>query len=673
MRHRQPAEAQTRSFGQRDWLFAAALLTIVVAAYQPAWNGGFIWDDNAHVTRSDLRSLQGLWRIWFELGATQQYYPLVHSAFWAGHRLWGDTPLGYHLVSILLHAVAALMVALILRQLSIPGAYLAATLFALHPVHVESVAWMTELKNTLSGAFYLGSAMVYLRFQEARKTRLYLVALGLFVLGLLSKTVTGTLPAALLLICWWQRGRLSWRRDVVPLCPFFVLGVGAGLFTAFVERTFIGADGAPFDFTMVERCLIAGRAIWFYLATLLWPSNLVFVYPRWHISQDVWWQYLFPAAALALLGVLWLVRQRWRGPLAGMLFFVGTLFPVLGFFNVYPFLFSFVADHFQYLASLGVITLVSAGTAQLLERWRWWRRPVGQALCLALISTLAILTWRQSHLYADIETLYRTTISRNPDCWMAYNNLAGVLVARGAINEAIPLFQKALQIKPDYAEAHNNLGGVLSDRGRVDEGIAHLQMALEIKPAYAEAHNNLGLALARGGQVDEAIAHFHAALQNRPTYADAHNNLGVALARAGRVDEAMAHYQRALKIKPEHAEAHNNLAIVLNQRRRVDEAIAHFRKAVEILPTYAEAHNSLGVVLINRRQAEEAIAHFQKALEVRPEFAEAHNNLGIALAGGGRFEEAVAHLRRALEIKPAYTEADRNLGLVLARRGAVPH
>ena len=334
---RQSGVALDRSAGKRPaaswflrrkhWLFAAGLAAAVFLAYQPAWHGGFLWDDDAHVVRPDLQSWHGLCRIWFDPGATQQYYPLVHSAFWLEYRLFGDATLGYHLANILLHVAAALLVALILRRLEVPGAYLAAAIFALHPIEVESVAWISELKNTLSAVFYLSAAAVYLRFDERRKMPWYFVALLLFVLGLLRKTVTATLPAALLVVFWWQRGRLSWRRDVLPLLPFFSLGAAAGLVTAWVERTIGGAQGTAFNFTIVERCLIAGQAVWFYLGKLVWPADLIFIYPRWHVSQAVWWQYLFPLAALVLLAVCWRLRRRWRGPLAGLLFFAGTLFP----------------------------------------------------------------------------------------------------------------------------------------------------------------------------------------------------------------------------------------------------------------------------------------------------------------------------------------------------------
>ena len=370
-----------RDFGGKLWLFAIVLVVAVVLTYQPAWQGGLIWDDDAHVTRSELCSWQGLYRIWFDLRRHEQYYPLLHSAFWIEHQLWGRATLGYHLVNILLHAAAAVMVAMILRRLAVPGALLAAAVFALHPVQVESVAWITEQKNTLSAVFYLAAAWLYLRFDDQRKRWWYACSLGLFVLGLLSKTVTATLPGALLVLFWWRRGRLSWRRDIVPLLPFFALGAGAGALTAWVERKLIGAQGAAFDLSIVQRVLIGGRAVCFYLGKLLWPSNVLFLYPRWNVSATIWWQYLFPAGALLLLAVAWGLRRRLRGPLAGLLFFAGTLFPVLGLFNVFPFIYSFVADHFQYLASLGIIVLVSAGAALLLERRGWWGRPGGYALC----------------------------------------------------------------------------------------------------------------------------------------------------------------------------------------------------------------------------------------------------------------------------------------------------
>src|SRR5207248_2820720 len=316
------------------WLFALALIAISALAYLPAWNGKLIWDDNRHITQPALRSWQGLADIWTRVGATQQYYPLVHSFFWIEQKLWGDSVVGYHLVNILLHSLGAVALLQILQRLKIPGAWLAAALFALHPVQVESVAWISELKNTLSGLFFFCSIHAYLNFDEQRSRVAYFGSLALFLFGLMCKTVIAPLPAIILVVLWWRRGRLRLRDDVVPLLPFFALGIGAGLFTAWVERNFVGAQGSAFTLSIVQRCLIAARDFWFYLFKLLWPAKLTFIYPRWQISSAVWWQYLFPLALILLLAVLWQLRKNSRAPLAATLVFLGLLFPALGFINV---------------------------------------------------------------------------------------------------------------------------------------------------------------------------------------------------------------------------------------------------------------------------------------------------------------------------------------------------
>jgi tetratricopeptide (TPR) repeat protein len=621
-------------------LFVVALSLAVLIVYQPVWNGGFLWDDAAHVTRPDLRSWQGLWSIWFTPGATQQYYPLTHSFFWLQHRLWGDVPSGYHVVNIVLHTAAASMVGLILYRLAIPAAYFAAAIFALHPVQVESVAWITEIKNTLSAVFYLGAAIAWLRYREKQNIAAYALALGLFVLALGSKTVTATLPAALLVIEWWRHGRLDWRGDVLPLVPFFVLGIAAGLATVWVERSLVGAEGTAFDLTPIERGLIAGRALWFYAGKLLWPADLVFVYPRWSVNQCVWWQYLYPAAAIAVLMVAWSLRHRWRGPLAGMLYFAGTLFPALGFFNVYAFQFSFVADHFQYLASVGLITLIAAGMVLIFQRWRPWDRVPAFIVCLGVLSMLGILSWKQSRIYVDAESLYRATIERNPDAWMAQNNLAGVLIERGAAQEAMGYAEKALVLKPDYAAARNNLGLALASLGHIDDALEQYREAVKLEPDYAEAHNNLGLLLAQHGDVDGAIGHYRRALAIDPRLAGAHYNLAEALMANGQMSEAVAELQMALTYRPGYAEAHNSLGVILAQSGKIDEASSEFLRAVRIRPNYAEARNNLGIVLARSGRLDEAIAHFEKALRDDPASAEIRGNLRAALASRKAAAEA---------------------------------
>ena len=654
---------------ERGWLKGLLLLIAVIFVYQPVWHGKPIWDDDAHLTPPGLRSSQGLARIWIEPGATQQYYPLIHSIFWVEYKLWGDTTLGYHLINILLHAFSALLLWKILRRLQVPGAYLAAAIFALHPVCVESVAWISEIKNTLSGAFYLGAALVYLRFDRTRNWRFYFVTLGLFLLGLMSKTVIATLPAALLVVFWWQRGKLSWKQDVLPLIPFFVAGIGAGLFTAWVEWKFVGASGSGYNFPIIDRLLIAGRAIWFYLGKLVWPVDLAFIYPRWHVSQTVWWQYVFPITALLVSVVLWLLSRRNRVPLAAWLFFVGTLFPALGFFNVFPFCYSFVADHFQYLASIGPITLAAAGIAILFRSSMNKRQFLEPIVCGTLLLVLGVSSWRQSGMYTDIETLWRTTIAGNPDCWLANNNLGGYLYKEGRVKEAIEHYQKAIQIDPNYAEAPNNLGAALAAEGRFDEAIENYRKAIQISPNYADALNNLGMALAARGQFDDAIENYRKAIQISPNYADALDNLGAALTVKGRFDEALGYYRQALAIDPNLAGAQNNLGILLAKQGQITEAIEHYQKAIELNPARAEFYNNLGNLLATQGRPAEAIRQFQKALAVEPDYTKAHYNLANIFFVQGRWDEAIKHYQQALKQMPDSVHAHYQLGLALQSRG----
>ena len=596
-------------------LIFVGILLAVLLAYAPALRGGFIWDDDGHVTRADLRSIGGLVRIWFEIGATQQYYPLLHSAFWLEFHLWGDSSLGYHLINLLLHATAAYLFGRLLVRLAVPGAWFAALLFALHPVCVESVAWISEQKNTLSAVFYLLAALSYLRFDRDRGRGHYAIATALFLCALLTKTVTATLPAALLVVFWWQRGRLNWRRDVLPLLPWFVLGAAAGLFTAHFEHELIGAKGEEFALDTVQRVLLAGRVFWFYLGKLAWPADLMFVYPHWTIDASNAGLWIFPLAAIALLGTFLWWAHRSRAPLAAVLLFAGTLFPVLGFFNVFPFLFSYVADHFQYLASLAIFALAAAGLTQISARWSARLRWTG---AFALLTLLGILTSRQSRMYRDVFTLYETTLARNPDCWLAHNNLAMTLTNAGRIKEAIPHLEKALALRPNFPEALNNLG---DDYVRLEQ------------PATA-------------------IPLLEKAVRLQPTYAVAHRNLGLALATSGRTQEAIEHFSTATKLNPADSEAELNWGIGLMLTNRFAEAIPHFERACELDPT-PNAHLMYGRALLAQHSYEAAVTHLHAVIELDPQSADAHLALASALKTLGRFEEAEHHAREAQRLGSA--------------------
>lgn len=633
-------------------ILAALLLLAVFSAYGPALNGGLLWDDEAHVTAPELRSMEGLARIWTEPGAAQQYYPLLHTAFWLEHRLWGDAVVGYHVTNVLLHTLAALLVVAVVRRVLAgrtqddadepvaPGTetlnewagWLAGAVFALHPLCVESVAWISEQKNTLSAVFYLSAALLYLCFDGERRWKSYAAATVFFGCALLTKTVTATLPAALLVVLWWQRGRLTWRRDVVPLIPWFVAGGGAGWMTAWMERTHIGAHGEDFGLTLIERGLLAGRALVFYLGKLLWPADLMFIYPRWNVDASVGWQWLFPAFVIGMLAALLVRARQSRGALAGFLFFAGTLFPALGFFDVFPFLYSYVADHFAYLASLGVIVPLAVGFVHGRERLPLpWRR-VASAATVGLLVVLAALTWRQSGQYRDVETLWRTTLARNPNASIAHNNL-GEILAKSPGGEA--------------------------------EAMEHYAAAVRTDPRNAPAHNNLGLMLAQlPGREDEAIAHYEEALRIRPGLIEARNNLGVLLTRdSARRVEGIAFLREVVRAKPDSAEYRENLGVSLLQAGDVDGAIAELSRAVDARPDSASLHNSLGVAFAQMPGRErEALAQFAEAVRLEPDSAESRSNYGNALAGvPGREAEALRELEMALRLRPGFPPARAGL------------
>lgn len=596
------AQGRTRAV-----LLGLALVAAVILAYTPALRAGYIWDDDYYVTRNPwVAAVDGLGAIWTP-GNTVQYYPAVFSSFWIQHKLHGLEPFGYHLVNVLLHAASALLVVRLAQRLAIPGAWMIGALFALHPVHVESVAWVTERKNVLSALFYLMAALAYLRFDEARHAddsaapphdagssrskrartatnvrslsapkvwRWYAAALACFLAALLSKTVTCSLPAVLVLVFLWQRKPLTARR-LAPLVPFLVIGLGLALHTAQLEREHVGADGAEFDFSVAERFLIATKALVFYPTKLLWPDPLVFIYPRWVLepARPLAW---LPAVGLALAAAAAIAAyaRGIRGPALALAFFAGTLFPALGFFNVYPMRYSFVADHFQYLASLGILALVvAAGTR--------WIRPTQLRGVVAALLLLAcgVLTWRQSHAYADATTLWNDVIRKNPGAWIAHNNLA-VLATEG---------------------------------GRPAEALAHLERALPL------VHSEKAARQIRG-------------------------NIATSLSQLGRREEAL----RALEaLRAEGGGFELELARCLERMQRDPEAETYYRLAVDS-PLRNDARVRFAVHLLRRGRAAEAVVQLEAFLAERGDDLDACMFLTDAYAAAGRVPDAIALARRVL-------------------------
>ena len=669
-----PASLPSRKFGWRGVLLALALVVMPFIAYWPAiQEGGFIWDDDDYVTENKtLRDASGLKDIWISPKATPQYYPLVHTGFWMEYQLWELDPTGYHVTNVLLHALAALLLWRLLRWLSVPGAWLAAALFALHPVHVESVAWVTERKNVLSAVFYLSAALVHLKWADAkgtgqRKTWAYVGALLLFVCALLSKTVTVSLPAALLLVAWWRDGRdgspektdelpirRRWIGSIVPLVPFFVIGLAFSLMTIWLEKHHVGAKGAEWDLSFIERCLIAGRALWFYIGKLLWPAELCFNYTRWEIDGGVWWQYLYPLAYAVFMSLLWVGRKRLgRGPLVAMLFFAGSLFPALGFFDVYPMRYSFVADHFQYLANIGVLVFVAAGISligQRLAAGAWRTAP--HALMLATLIVLIVLSWRQCRIYQNVETLWVDTISKNSASWMAYNNLGKHYLHEGFPAKAVPFFENAILHNPGDTGALNNLGVALSRLGRDVEAKERYQQAMAADPLDSQAYHNLGVAMAKEGQLEPAIGFYRNALEIDPKLAATHINLGTTLAQMGRMEESIKEFAKAVAIDPETGLFQLSYADALMTAGRFREAADRYRNAVSLDPSLAAAHYQLGRIAMADQLLPAALEHFRDTVEVAPDFAMAHSGLAVALSAIGRHDAASGSFRKALSLEP---------------------
>lgn len=682
-------EPSSRPLARYAWP-ALALVAVTFVIYSPALRGGWIWDDDYYVTRNlTLRTLDGLWRIWTDIGAVPQYYPLTHTTFWLEWRLWGDQPTGYHIVNVLLHCANAILVGVILRRLTVPGWWIAPWIFALHPVHVESVAWVTERKNVLSGLLYLLALSAYLKsgfgfrvsgFGKTRtekgtgtrlvsvssaplpelrnpnpETRFYFLSLLLFVCALLSKSVTSSLPAVVLLIIYWKRGRIE-RRDVLPLLPFFALGAGMGMLTSWMERHVVGAQGREWDFSIADRFLIAGRAAWFYATKLIWPNPLIFMYERWRIDSTVAWQYAFPLAAAGIVVPLWGLRHRvGRGPLVAALFFGGTLFPALGFVNVLPMRYSFVADHFQYLASVGLITVVAAGLATHLSHRGAVRASA--IVCLAL----AVVAWRHARDFADIETLWRNTLAKNPSSWMAQNNYGILLMKRGDDAAAAERFATAIALKPNHDWARVNLGMIAERSGRLDEARNWYLDALRVKPGFADSHYNLGRLAAGRGRVEEAITHYQRAIDVDPRHDEAHTNLGMLFAERGEPERAAALYRRALEINPHAVRGHLALGNVQLAAGRTDDALAAFAEAAALEPRNPFVLNNIGIALAGKGRLDDADRHFRSAIEVSPGYVDAYVNLGVIRVKQGDAAGARRHLMTALMLDPKNERARRQL------------
>ena len=552
-------------------------------------------------------------RFWVTTEAPD-YFPLVSTSLWLQRLVWDLNPMGYHIFNVVLHAFNAVMLWLILCKLRFRGAWLAAVIFAVHPVHVESVAWITEIKNLQSTFFFMLSLICYLNFTNSQKKQWYLFSVILFFMALLSKTSVVMLPLILLLYHWWSDGSLR-KKQLINTIPFFVFSAVFSAVTIWFQYNRAGAVGEPWSAGLLERILVASRAVWFYMEKLVFPLDLMFIYPRWSMETQKFTSYVPTVALIVVIVFFWNKRKTWGCPiLAGLGYFVINLFPVLGFFNIYFMRYSFVADHWQYLASPGIIVIVvwivdysslapspdgnaaEEGHAQL-------KKYLKVSAGILLVGFLTFSTFHRAEIFKKNFSILEDTLIKNPGAWMAHNNMGIELEKQGKLNEAIKHYKETLRLNPGYAIASNNSGLVLKHKGDFEEAAIYFREAIRNDPKFWESLNNLGYVLNTLGRVEEAASSFQQALAINPFFVEAHNNLANILDAKGKIEEAKKHYKKALSIDPENAKIHNNLGTLFQEEKEYLKAINHFQKALQLKPDLKEARQNLSIVMKQYRRS----------------------------------------------------------------------
>ena len=628
---------------ENSLLLSVGLLLLIVAAYYGVFTAGFLWDDNTFVIGDPqvTGGIKGLWDIWFSPFAMAEfhYWPVLYSTFWLEHKLWGANPAGYHAVNLLLHTANTLILWKLLQHMKVSAAWPIAALFAVHPVHVEAVAWVIARKDLLATLFYLLAFSFWLRFQslqasvhnqeqhksrrgrrskrqqrsrKEQSSRAYLAMIACFVAGMLSKSLILTLPAVLLLWAWWQRGRIS-GRDVAHTLPLFVIGA---FMTALDLSIFIPQAVHEFEYSNTERLIIAAKSLWFYASKLLWPQPLLFMYPHWDVTAVDWRNWLPLLAGLCLVVGLYLARHRLgRGPLAGVLFFTITLSPVLGLLDFGYMKFSFVADRYQYLPGIGLLMVLVGGSAYLFRQSGGFKAGA-TAVLVVLLSLGTLLSWQRVQVFQNEVGLFRHVVTTNPTAPSALFNL-GTMLMQTQPEEAVLMFRQALQHYPEDTQTYINLGSTLSTLGRNEEALAVLQRAIPLQPADFEA------------EPAPRRARFYAS--------GIHYNIGNTLLELERPQEAEQAFRRALEIDPDNTRVQHALASRLQPEAKArfdagdyNGALELFRRIVEIDPSTAESHANLGSVLGQLGRYQEAVESFQRALAIDPDMEDVRRNLRVA-------------------------------------------
>jgi protein O-mannosyl-transferase len=682
------------------WICALLAAATLLVYLPTAWNGFVNYDDSDYVTEN-VHIKSGLnWEtvVWaFKTGHASNWHPLTwlsHSLDW---QLFGLAPGAMHLVSLGLHVANTLLLFLVLRRLTgaLGRSALVAALFALHPLHVESVAWVSERKDVLSTCFFLLTLGAYAKYVEALRaeppgarltlhvSRFYLLSLVFFALGLMSKPMLVTTPFVLLLLDYWPLRRMqqaeggtqtdlsqasvsfSARCSAILLLekvPFFLLSAASSVATFLVQRK---GGAVSTALTVGERIANAVVSYARYVRKMVWPNDLSVLYP--HPGHWPWWQILAAAVLLITVSVSAVVWWRRRPYLiVGWLWFLGTLVPVIGLVQVgiQP-----MADRYTYVPMIGLFVMLVWGLGDLAaERVAqpWRGRALAGATMLAL-AACGVATFRQVQIWRDSETLFSRAVRVTTRNYLAHNNLGFYFSGKGRMAEAMEQYQLSLKIKPDYEDALNNLGYALAGQRKFAEAIPLYEAALRVRPRHAEVHNNLGNALSETGKIDDAISHYLVALEQNPEHADAHNNLGIALAMKGKLDEAVDHFHLAIRYKPNYASAHSNLGNALAVQHKLADAIKEYQESLRLKPEDPQAHNNLGNAFMEQGRVDEAVGHYREALRLNPENnPEAHYNLGLALVRQGKRDDAKQQLSEALRARPDYPEARRQLEILSA-------
>lgn len=650
----------------------------MVVAFGAFWQvneAGFIWDDDAKLTANPLvQAKDGLRSIWVTTTGVD-YMPLTYTSFWLEWRLWRMDPAGYHFFNVFLHALSCIALWRVLTNLNISGGWFAALLFAVHPVAVESVAWIAQRQNTLSMLFFLLSLWSYARYEKTKGSALYVFSLLVFASSLLSKPSAVMLPLVLLGIAWGLRGKIG-KGDIFRALPFFVLAIGAIVATIWFQNNRALAGETINTGDVWTRVARAGWSVWFYLFKAVLPIKLSFVYPEFKIDTQSVVAYLPSLLVILVFLVLWRFRKTWGKPFfLAFGYYVVMLLPVLGFIPLYFHKYSPVTDHWQYFSLPAVLALIAGWESRLAaDQLRERALSFGGLLARGFVGSILVglciaLTLQLIPLYKNSERIWRDTLKKNPKSWLALNNLGLILEQRGEREAALDLYRQSLQLKPDQSEARNNLGSFFFTDGKLDEAMAHFEAAAKYDDRLAVTQYNIALVLARRGKRDEAIAKYRETLRLNPDYPDAHNNLACLLVLNGQRDAAIGHFKEALRGRPEYVDAMSNLGSTLTESGKASEAIYYLSKAIDLNPDHLDAHFNLANALLATGKPGDALPHLQAVIRARPEMTMAIFKLGNALGRLGNNEGASRCYKLVLEREPESAEAHFQLsGIMTAQK-----